>query len=91
MDAPAAPNGARTETDAGRPHLSPLFLVARALWHASSVVPVRACYGFEEKHTATVAWFLDNGVPLMDVYDKCKATSNLGTIDLLQDRLMGDD
>ena len=74
-----------------RPHLSLLLLFARAAWHASSAVQVRACFGHEEKHTATVAWFLDHGVPLEEVYDKCKTTSNPGTIDLLQDRLMGDD
>lgn len=51
---------------------------------------LRACTGSEEKHTATVAWFLDSGVPLDEVYDRCKLTANSGTIDLLQDRLMAD-
>ena len=32
---------------------------------------IRSCWGPEARHTDTVEWFLDNGVPLDDIYDAC--------------------
>ncbi|KAL7430575.1 hypothetical protein ACHAXM_002258 [Skeletonema potamos] len=32
---------------------------------------IRSCWGPEARHTETVEWFLDNGVPLDDIYDEC--------------------
>ena len=46
--------------------------------------------GNEIRHTETVTWFLDNGVRLEEIYDKClelaMAAQNPDTIILLQER-----
>lgn len=48
---------------------------------------IRSCWGPQERHTALVAWFLDNGVPLEEIYDTCMdTTKNEGTKQLLQQR-----
>ncbi|KAL7527334.1 hypothetical protein ACHAXR_003833 [Thalassiosira sp. AJA248-18] len=48
---------------------------------------VRSCWGSELRHTATVAFFLDNGVPLEAIYDKClESSKNPDTISMLQER-----
>ena len=48
---------------------------------------VRSCWGPEARHTETLAFFLDNGVPLDDIYDKClEMTKNEGTKELLEKR-----
>lgn len=48
---------------------------------------VRSCWGPEERHTETVAWFLDNGVPIDEIYDTCmEMTNNAATKALLQQR-----
>ena len=48
---------------------------------------VRSCWGREERHTETLKWFLDNGVPVDDVYSICMAsTSNEKTEKLLVER-----
>eukprot|EP00584_Thalassiosira_punctigera_P022980 CAMPEP_0172553422 /NCGR_PEP_ID=MMETSP1067-20121228/50785_1 /TAXON_ID=265564 ORGANISM="Thalassiosira punctigera, Strain Tpunct2005C2" /NCGR_SAMPLE_ID=MMETSP1067 /ASSEMBLY_ACC=CAM_ASM_000444 /LENGTH=189 /DNA_ID=CAMNT_0013341611 /DNA_START=66 /DNA_END=635 /DNA_ORIENTATION=- len=56
--------------------------------HEDGYEPViRSCWGPEERHTKAVAWFLDNGVPLEDIYEKCmEMTENSGTKDMLQQR-----
>lgn len=54
--------------------------------------PVRSCWGPEERHTETVAWFLDNGVPLDDIYDKClEMTTNSNTEAMLKSRKGGNE
>mmetsp|Transcript_27325 Transcript_27325/g.58710 ORF Transcript_27325/g.58710 Transcript_27325/m.58710 type:complete len:199 (-) Transcript_27325:199-795(-) len=59
--------------------------------HADGHEPaMRSCWGPEERHTNTVAWFLDNGVPLSDLYDTCmEMTNNAGTKSMLQQRKEG--
>ena len=53
---------------------------------------VRSCWGPEARHTETVAWFLDNGVPLDELYDTCmEMTNNAGTKELLNKRKSGDE
>mmetsp|Transcript_3526 Transcript_3526/g.7789 ORF Transcript_3526/g.7789 Transcript_3526/m.7789 type:complete len:204 (+) Transcript_3526:103-714(+) len=53
---------------------------------------IRSCWGPEERHTDTVAWFLDNGVPLDDIYDTCmEATKNPRTKTMLEKRKGGDE
>lgn len=51
---------------------------------------VRSCWGSQERHTKTVEFFLDNGVPLDDIYDTCmEMTKNEGTRALLKERKKG--
>lgn len=51
---------------------------------------IRSCWGPEERHTETVAWFLDNGVPIDDIYDKClEMTKNSKTEAMLKARKGG--
>lgn len=53
---------------------------------------IRSCWGSQERHTALVAWFLDNGVPVDEIYDKCiHSTKNASTKQLLQQRKASDD
>lgn len=48
---------------------------------------VRSCWGPEDRHTETLRWFLDNGVPIDDIYDMCMAsTGNEKTKQLLKER-----
>lgn len=48
---------------------------------------IRSCWGPEQRHTDTIAWFLDNGVPLDSIYDTCmEMTNNAGTKALLQEK-----
>lgn len=55
--------------------------------HDFFVSPVRTCWGPEPRHTEALAFFLDNGVPLDDIYDMCmEMTKNAGTKALLQER-----
>lgn len=56
--------------------------------HADGHEPaIRSCWGPEPRHTEAVAWFLDNGVPLDDIYDTCmEMTKNAGTKALLERR-----
>ena len=62
--------------------------ICRGLTASSS--KVRSCWGPQERHTEAVEWFLDNGVPIEDIYGICMEMSkNPGTKDLLRAR-MGD-
>ena len=57
-----------------------------------SIHSVRSCWGPEERHTATVAWFLGNGVPFDEVYETCNSmTQNEGTRQLLAGMKEGGD
>lgn len=47
---------------------------------------IRSCWGPEERHTETVEWFLDNGVPLDDIYDACMERGSDRTKQLLESR-----
>jgi len=48
---------------------------------------IRSCWGPEMRHTEMVVWFLDNGVPLDDIYDTCmEMTNNQHTKSLLLER-----
>ena len=48
---------------------------------------VRSCWGPEARHAETVEWFLDNGVPLDDIYDVCmEMTKNSKTKKILEKR-----
>jgi len=48
---------------------------------------IRSCWGESGRHTETVAWFLDNGVPIMDIYESCfEKTPNERTKALLEAR-----
>jgi len=48
---------------------------------------IRSCWGREERHTETLKWFLDNGVPVDDIYSICMtSTSNEKTKALLVER-----
>lgn len=48
---------------------------------------IRTCWGPEPRHTEALAFFLDNGVPLDDIYEMCmEMTKNAGTKALLQER-----
>lgn len=60
--------------------------------HADGYEPaIRSCWGPQERHTDAVRWFLDNGVPIEDIYGICmEMTKNPGTSDLLRTR-MGDE
>jgi len=50
---------------------------------------IRSCWGPEARHTETVAWFLDNGVPVDDIYDDCMEKGSDRTKELLQSRKRG--
>ncbi|KAL7545722.1 hypothetical protein ACHAWF_009076 [Thalassiosira exigua] len=53
---------------------------------------IRTCWGPEERHAKALAWFLDNGVPLNDIYDTCmEMSSNPAVKELLQKRKGGDE
>jgi len=54
--------------------------------HSDSHEPiVRACWGKEKRHTDTVEFFLENGVPFFEVFDQCmSSTGNRMTKQLLQ-------
>ena len=63
--------------------------VALVTFYASMIpdLKVRSCWGTQERHTALVGWFLDNGVPLDDIYDTCMdMTKNDATKKLLRQR-----
>ncbi len=47
---------------------------------------IRSCWGGTERHIETVEWFLDNGVPLDDIYDDCMEKGNDRTKQLLESR-----
>ena len=47
---------------------------------------VRACWGSKERHVETVEWFLDNGVPVDDIYDACMEKGSELTKQLLKNR-----
>ena len=52
-------------------------------------VPVRrcrSCWGNEIRHTETVEFFLDNGVPLDDIYEECMERGSERTKQLLESR-----
>jgi len=61
--------------------------------HSDSHEPiVRACWGREKRHTDTVEFFLEEGVPLVEIFDKCmSSTSNRATKQLLQKWMEGND
>merc|ERR1711862_918047 len=54
--------------------------------HSDSHEPiVRACWGKEKRHTDTVEFFLENGVPFFEVFDQCMSSAgNRMTKQLLQ-------
>lgn len=55
-------------------------------------VTVRSCWGPEPRHLDTVLWFLDNGVPLDAIYDKClEMTKNPNTEAFLKGMRASDD
>ena len=55
--------------------------------HADGYEPaIRSCWGPESRHTETVEWFLDNGVPLDDIYDDCIERGSDRTKQLLESR-----
>ena len=55
--------------------------------HADGYEPaIRSCWGPEVRHTETVEWFLDNGVPLDDIYDACMERGSDRTKQLLESR-----
>merc|ERR1712029_396558 len=44
----------------------------------------RSCWGGDRRHTETLKFFLDNGVPVEDIYDECMEKSeNQGSISIL--------
>ncbi|KAL3805838.1 hypothetical protein HJC23_007799 [Cyclotella cryptica] len=48
---------------------------------------IRSCWGPEERHTEALKWFIDNGVPVEEIYDVCMAsTSNEQTKKMLRDK-----
>lgn len=47
---------------------------------------IRACWGPQDRHTETVEWFLDNGVPVDDIYDDCMEKGSDRTKQLLESR-----
>jgi hypothetical protein len=50
-------------------------------------IEVRTCWGREDRHTETLRWFLDNGIPVDDLYDICMmSSSNEKTKALLKER-----
>ena len=74
------------------------FFTFELLYHSFNTIIlyiyliVRSCWGPEARHTETVAWFLDNGVPLDELYDTCmEMTNNAGTKELLNKRKSGDE
>jgi len=45
----------------------------------------RSCWGGDRRHTETLKFFLDNGVPVEDIYDECMEKSeNQGSISILK-------
>ena len=55
--------------------------------HADGYEPaIRSCWGPELRHTETVEFFLDNGVPLDDIYDECMERGSERTKQLLESR-----
>ncbi|KAL3786893.1 hypothetical protein ACHAW5_006972 [Stephanodiscus triporus] len=53
---------------------------------------IRSCWGPEPRHLETLQWFLDNGVPLDDIYDKClEMTKNPNTEAFLKGMRASDD
>jgi len=61
--------------------------------HSDSNEPIiRACWGREKRHTDTVEFFLEQGVPLVEIFDKCMSnTSSRATKQLLQKWMEGND
>ncbi|KAL7482294.1 hypothetical protein ACHAW6_007975 [Cyclotella cf. meneghiniana] len=48
---------------------------------------IRSCWGSEERHTETLIWFIDNGVPVEEIYDVCvTSSSNEQTKQFLRER-----
>ena len=71
-------------------HLPHIYLTL--LYHIPCHRLVRSCWGPESRHTDAVEWFLDNGVPLADIYDTCmEMTNNAGTKAMLKKRKGGDE
>jgi hypothetical protein len=47
-------------------------------------ITVRTCWGTEPRHLSTLHFFLENGVPFDDIYDKClEMTKNENIHDFL--------
>jgi len=61
--------------------------------HSDSHEPIiRACWGQEKRHTDTVEFFLEKGIPLVEIFDKCmSSTGNRATKQLLQKWMEGDE
>mmetsp|Transcript_13287 Transcript_13287/g.22703 ORF Transcript_13287/g.22703 Transcript_13287/m.22703 type:complete len:195 (+) Transcript_13287:118-702(+) len=61
--------------------------------HSDGYEPaIRSCWGAEPRHTDAVEWFLANGVPLEEIYDKCmEMTNNPHTKAMLQKQKGGDE
>ncbi|KAL3810762.1 hypothetical protein ACHAXA_001587 [Cyclostephanos tholiformis] len=59
----------------GHPHIAELLMKhgvpLRDLHNDGHEPAIRACWGSEPRHLATLHWFLEHGVPLVDIYDKC--------------------
>ncbi len=47
---------------------------------------IRSCWGPTERHTETLEWFLDNGVPVDDIFDDCMEKGSDRTKQLLESR-----
>lgn len=57
--------------------------------HSDGYEPaIRACWGRDARHVETLAWFLDNGVPVKDISEIClKMAKNEQIRDMITQRL----
>lgn len=60
--------------------------------HADGNEPaIRTCWGSEPRHLEALEFFLDNGVPLDEIYDKCHDMSNNQQIRSMLEKRKGTD